>query len=139
MLTFLEEVGDYLGSLFDTIVEILLDFGEALIKGLQWFFVKVISFVVNIVDYFERLAYKYENDPDLVGFGYLIDQEMQAGNATVIKGILRNKNSAGAFVKGIYNKRTKKILNKDLEVNEFNTLDKDTEEQLAGNRVLIIE
>ena len=139
MLTFVNDVAEYLFTVFNAVIEILIDFGEALIRGLRWIFIRIIKFLENIVDYFRQLAGKYEQEPDIVGFSYLIDQEMQAGNVTVIKGIMKNPNAKGAIVKGVYDKKKKTVLNEDIEVNEFEELDEDTAKQFGDNHLLIIE
>jgi hypothetical protein len=135
MANFFETVGIYLNGFFDEIIEILAEIGEALLRIFVWVF----NFTLQIFDFFQRYANKYGQDPNVVGFNYLIDREMQAGNANVIKGILRNPSASGAIVKGFYNTKTKKIYAEDMEVDEFSKMDDETAEKFDGKNLLIIE
>jgi len=136
---FLDDLGNYVDAFFDPIIKILHDIGDALIKAFRWIFIKVINFSANIYQYFLSNADKHRNDRNVVGIGYLIEKEMKAGNATVIKGILKNSDAEGALVKGFYNKETKTLYTEDMEVNEFSQLDQETKNQYGNNKLLIIE
>jgi hypothetical protein len=135
MAAFFEEIGNYLNGFIDTIIEILTELGEALLR----LFVYLFNFSLNILRYFQIYADKYNQDPNVVGFSYLIEKEIQSGNANVIRGIIRNPQATGAVVKGFYNTATKKIYKEDVAVDEFTKLDGKTKDEFGDKKLIIIE
>ncbi|MBV7440058.1 hypothetical protein KRX57_01355 [Weeksellaceae bacterium TAE3-ERU29] len=132
-------VFDYLKSAFKKETNVILVSLLAVWDKLKKVFVAIFSFFKNLANWFRGIHDKVmQKKPNAKGISLLVKNYIATGNhKTLDLGL--SSNSKGVVINTYYDEDTQEILEEYTEVNEYESLDSETQEKFGDKEMLIIE